>query len=226
MRYALARAGKSGRRVVSAFTATVSPKTMPTPASGQDPFDGRGRRRTKVVGIFPYESAIVHLVAVLLLDQNGAYGSPSRCKGLLGPLARHRHLQSCFRPRSAAARPQALMVFTDRRPGKWTSSWLALFSGLSRPRSDRSRHPLPFAPCKSALPSGAPSGYAAAVRTGPAKPLAGSASPMAEARRLVTDGPYALARHPLYIAEEIAVIGLFLQYASLWAGLLVVAHLL
>jgi protein-S-isoprenylcysteine O-methyltransferase Ste14 len=48
---------------------------------------------------------------------------------------------------------------------------------------------------------------------------------MAEARRLVTDGPYALARHLLYIAEEIAVSGLFLQYASLWAGLLVVAHL-
>jgi protein-S-isoprenylcysteine O-methyltransferase Ste14 len=55
--------------------------------------------------------------------------------------------------------------------------------------------------------------------------LGRSFSVMAEARRLITDGPYALARHPLYVAEEIAVIGLFLQYASLWAGLLVVAHL-
>jgi protein-S-isoprenylcysteine O-methyltransferase Ste14 len=47
---------------------------------------------------------------------------------------------------------------------------------------------------------------------------------MAEARRLVTGGPYALVRHPLYLAEEIAVIGLFLQYASPWSALLVVAH--
>ena len=55
--------------------------------------------------------------------------------------------------------------------------------------------------------------------------LGRSFSIMAEARRLVTDGPYALVRHPLYVAEEIAVIGLFLQYASLWAAFLVVAHL-
>lgn len=55
--------------------------------------------------------------------------------------------------------------------------------------------------------------------------LGRSFSLMAEARRLVTDGPYALVRHPLYVAEEIAVIGLFLQYASLWTALLVVAQL-
>lgn len=55
--------------------------------------------------------------------------------------------------------------------------------------------------------------------------LGRSFSIMAEARRLVTDGPYALVRHPLYVAEEIAVIGLFLQYASLSTALLVVLHL-
>ena len=54
--------------------------------------------------------------------------------------------------------------------------------------------------------------------------LGRSFSIMAEARRLVTDGPYDLIRHPLYLAEEIAVIGLFLQYASLWTALIVVAH--
>jgi protein-S-isoprenylcysteine O-methyltransferase Ste14 len=53
--------------------------------------------------------------------------------------------------------------------------------------------------------------------------LGRSFSIMAEARRLVTEGPYALVRHPLYLAEEIAVIGLFLQYASLSTALLVVA---
>lgn len=55
--------------------------------------------------------------------------------------------------------------------------------------------------------------------------LGRSFSIMAEARRLVTDGPYALVRHPLYVAEEIAAIGLFLQYASLWTALLIVASL-
>jgi protein-S-isoprenylcysteine O-methyltransferase Ste14 len=55
--------------------------------------------------------------------------------------------------------------------------------------------------------------------------LGRSFSIMAEARRLVTDGPYALVRHPLYVAEEIAAIGLFLQYASLWSALLFIAGL-
>jgi protein-S-isoprenylcysteine O-methyltransferase Ste14 len=55
--------------------------------------------------------------------------------------------------------------------------------------------------------------------------LGRSFSIMAEARRLVTAGPYALLRHPLYLAEEIAVLGLFIQYASFWTALLVVAHL-
>ena len=53
--------------------------------------------------------------------------------------------------------------------------------------------------------------------------LGRSFSIMAEARRLITDGPYALVRHPLYVAEAIAAIGLFLQYASAWTALLMVA---
>ena len=37
---------------------------------------------------------------------------------------------------------------------------------------------------------------------------------MAEARRLVTDGPYASIRHPLYLGEAISTVGLTLQYSS------------
>jgi protein-S-isoprenylcysteine O-methyltransferase Ste14 len=36
----------------------------------------------------------------------------------------------------------------------------------------------------------------------------------AEARRLVTTGPYALVRHPLYLAETLAAAGMALGYAS------------
>jgi protein-S-isoprenylcysteine O-methyltransferase Ste14 len=50
--------------------------------------------------------------------------------------------------------------------------------------------------------------------------LGRSFSIMAEARRLVTNGPYALVRHPLYLAEQIGVVGLFIQVAS-WEALVV-----
>jgi len=56
--------------------------------------------------------------------------------------------------------------------------------------------------------------------------LGKSFSIMAEARRLITNGPYALVRHPLYICEEIAVIGLFIQVISPAALLIVLAHAL
>ena len=54
--------------------------------------------------------------------------------------------------------------------------------------------------------------------------LGRSFSIMAEARKLVTNGPFSLIRHPLYVAEELAVVGAFLQYASLWTALLLIAH--
>ncbi len=54
--------------------------------------------------------------------------------------------------------------------------------------------------------------------------LGRSISIMAEARKVVTHGPYNVIRHPLYLAEEVAVIGSFLQYASPWTALLVAAH--
>ncbi|MGD0191488.1 MAG: isoprenylcysteine carboxylmethyltransferase family protein [Rhizomicrobium sp.] len=47
---------------------------------------------------------------------------------------------------------------------------------------------------------------------------------MPEARTLVTDGPYRIVRHPLYIAEEIGNIGIMLQYTQPWSLLLEVIN--
>jgi len=44
---------------------------------------------------------------------------------------------------------------------------------------------------------------------------------MAQARRLVTAGPYAIVRHPLYLCEEITVLGVALTHFSLAAVLIV-----
>lgn len=46
---------------------------------------------------------------------------------------------------------------------------------------------------------------------------------MPEARRLVTGGPYAYARHPLYAVECVIIIGTAIQFAQPWAGLLALA---
>jgi protein-S-isoprenylcysteine O-methyltransferase Ste14 len=54
--------------------------------------------------------------------------------------------------------------------------------------------------------------------------LGGSFSIMAEARTLVIDGPYARVRHPLYLVEEIAVAGVFIQFASWPAVVLFALH--
>lgn len=55
--------------------------------------------------------------------------------------------------------------------------------------------------------------------------LGRSFSIMAESRQLVTTGPYQWVRHPLYLAEEIAVVGLFMQFASVWTALLLGAQI-
>jgi protein-S-isoprenylcysteine O-methyltransferase Ste14 len=55
--------------------------------------------------------------------------------------------------------------------------------------------------------------------------LGRSFSVMAEARKLVTSGVYRFIRHPLYLAEELAVIGIFIQFASWRTALLLAAHL-
>ena len=50
--------------------------------------------------------------------------------------------------------------------------------------------------------------------------LGGSFSLMPEARKLVTSGPYAVVRHPLYLAELIGVSGLVLQFQQPFAAVL------
>ena len=53
--------------------------------------------------------------------------------------------------------------------------------------------------------------------------LRGAFSVMPEARSLVTSGPYAIVRHPLYLAEMIGIAGLVLQFQQPWAGMLGIA---
>jgi protein-S-isoprenylcysteine O-methyltransferase Ste14 len=55
--------------------------------------------------------------------------------------------------------------------------------------------------------------------------LGRSFSVMAEARRLVTSGVYHIVRHPLYLAEQLAVIGIFMQFRSLWTALLLAVQI-
>jgi protein-S-isoprenylcysteine O-methyltransferase Ste14 len=55
--------------------------------------------------------------------------------------------------------------------------------------------------------------------------LGRSFSVMAETRRLVTRGPYRFVRHPLYIAEEIAILGVFMQFASVSTALLLAVQI-
>lgn len=55
--------------------------------------------------------------------------------------------------------------------------------------------------------------------------LGRSFSIMAEARELVTHGVYSLVRHPLYLAEEIAVLGVVVIYFSLPALALLFLHI-
>jgi protein-S-isoprenylcysteine O-methyltransferase Ste14 len=55
--------------------------------------------------------------------------------------------------------------------------------------------------------------------------LGRSFSIMAETRQLVTSGPYRFVRHPLYLAEEIAMVGIFIQFVSAWTALILAAQI-
>ena len=55
--------------------------------------------------------------------------------------------------------------------------------------------------------------------------LGRSFSIMAEARRLVTSGVYRFVRHPLYLAEEMAIIGFAIQFLGYWTALLLIVQI-
>jgi protein-S-isoprenylcysteine O-methyltransferase Ste14 len=52
-----------------------------------------------------------------------------------------------------------------------------------------------------------------------------SFSIMAEARQLVTTGVYRIVRHPLYLAEEIAAIGVVMQFFSSWTAVILAVQI-
>jgi protein-S-isoprenylcysteine O-methyltransferase Ste14 len=54
--------------------------------------------------------------------------------------------------------------------------------------------------------------------------LGRSFSLMAEARRLVTSGPYRFMRHPLYVFEAVASLGIVLQFYSFYTVLIYLAY--
>ena len=51
--------------------------------------------------------------------------------------------------------------------------------------------------------------------------LGRSFSILPEGRRLVTHGPYSVVRHPLYLAEAVATLGVVINFLSVWSLLLV-----
>jgi protein-S-isoprenylcysteine O-methyltransferase Ste14 len=56
--------------------------------------------------------------------------------------------------------------------------------------------------------------------------LGRSFSIMAEARKLVITGPYTFVRHPLYLAEMVAVLGVVMQFFSVYAVLALFLHVI
>ena len=79
----------------------------------------------------------------------------------------------------------------------------------------------PSADAVSALLTLSGSAFAVVVLT----QLRESFSIMAEARQLVTAGVYRLVRHPLYLAEEIAAIGVVMQFFSPWTALILAVQI-
>jgi protein-S-isoprenylcysteine O-methyltransferase Ste14 len=56
--------------------------------------------------------------------------------------------------------------------------------------------------------------------------LGRSFSIIPQSRKLVTSGPYKVVRHPLYLAEAVATLGVMISFLSPWALLLVAAQVI
>ncbi|MDP9128010.1 MAG: isoprenylcysteine carboxylmethyltransferase family protein [Pseudomonadota bacterium] len=56
--------------------------------------------------------------------------------------------------------------------------------------------------------------------------LGRSFSILPESRRLVTSGPYRWVRHPLYVAEALATIGVLINFLGVWTALLIALQLM
>jgi protein-S-isoprenylcysteine O-methyltransferase Ste14 len=54
--------------------------------------------------------------------------------------------------------------------------------------------------------------------------LGRSFSILPESRKLVTTGPYRVVRHPLYLAEAVATLGVLIEFISPWALLIVLTQ--
>jgi hypothetical protein len=90
--------------------------------------NGEIKRRADVIGIFPNDRSVVRLVGALMLEQCDVYGPPPPCNGFLNDFS---EASACCRVSGLAARhsgPQALMVFADRLPDKWTNSKVRIAS--------------------------------------------------------------------------------------------------
>jgi len=120
------------------------------------------KRRADVVGISPSEQSVLRLIGAVLLQQNDVYGPPLPCK-VFRLTTTDPVLAVVYPALSRGNTPQALMVFADRRPDKWTSSSGShRFIDLCRTRSDPVRHHRSLPSQASAALKQRRPGYAAA----------------------------------------------------------------
>jgi protein-S-isoprenylcysteine O-methyltransferase Ste14 len=120
----------------------------------------------------------------------------------------------------------AAMTLARVRPLRKSGGWLPRIAALAGLLMLYALMLLPRAPAHTAWDTAALSLLVAGqfVCAVALLQLGRSFSVMPEARRLVTQGLYTRIRHPLYLAEAVATLGVFLQYRSPAAALLVAAQ--